>query len=337
MEARVEVARLRAMVEDAGYASFDRPIPVYPDFEAPEGSDPATVATHRHLMRALITEQAAKIGNLDQEALRLGSSLSRIESEVVTLENVVPMIDERASAIRKLAKKEFAPRTKLLELEQELEERKGELKAKEHEALETQAELDAVLRQRDQIQAEFLRQRYDELAEAERRLNEAEKELIKAQHSLALQTLKAPTAGVVQELKIHTIGGVVTPAQEVLKIVPEGLTLEVEAMVENKDIGFVEEDQIAEVKIETFNFTKYGVIEGKVVHVSRDAITDEEKGLVYKARVSLGENSLWVDGREVFLSSGMSVTAEIKTGRRRIIEYLLAPLLKATQESMRER
>ena len=164
--------------------------------------------------------------------------------------------------------------------------------------------------------------------------------------------------GTVQQLAVHTEGGVVTPAQILMSIVPADSHLEIEAMISNKDIGFVRAGQDAEIKIDTFNFTRYGLIHGKVQSVSQDAIVREKpteksdtnrhtgdesdssephgQELVYSARVSLDKAQMQIDDRRVNLSPGMAVTVEIKTGSRHVIEYLLSPLLRHKQQAMRE-
>jgi hemolysin D len=136
---------------------------------------------------------------------------------------------------------------------------------------------------------------------------------------------------------VHTEGGVVTPAQPLMVVVPADQPLEVEAFFENKDIGFLRQGQVAEVKVETFQFTKYGTLDAELTSVSHDAISDEQRGLIYASRVRMARTSLDVDGTEVRLSPGMAVTVEVKTGQRRVIEYFLAPLLRHTDESLRER
>jgi hemolysin D len=152
-----------------------------------------------------------------------------------------------------------------------------------------------------------------------------------------LMRLTSPVDGTVQQLAVHTQGGVVTEAQPLMVIVPSDNPLEVEAMFENKDIGFVKAGQEAAVKIETFQYTKYGTIDAEVATVSHDAINDEKRGLIYSSRVRMDKTTLMVDGTEVSLSPGMAVTVEVKTGSRRVIEYFLAPLLQHTSESLRER
>ncbi len=150
-----------------------------------------------------------------------------------------------------------------------------------------------------------------------------------------------------------------TPAQVLAVVAPADSRLEIEAMVSNRDIGFVHRGQEAQVKVDTFNFTRYGLLQGVVVNVSKDAIikdkpqdlrgdaqqpgtaeeTSEPKGqeLLYAARVSLEKTQMQVESGFVDLAPGMAVTVEIKTGSRRIITYLLSPILRYTQESLRER
>jgi hemolysin D len=170
--------------------------------------------------------------------------------------------------------------------------------------------------------------------------------------------LTAPVDGVVQQLAVHTVGGVVTPAQALAVVVPSDSHLEIEAMLSNRDIGFVHPGQKTEIKVDTFNFTRYGLLHGDVLNVSTDAITrdrpqsgsndrtsgtaqgsSEPKGqeLEYAARISLDRADMQVDDKLVKLGPGMAVTVEIKTGTRRIISYLLSPLAKYKQESLRER
>lgn len=162
-----------------------------------------------------------------------------------------------------------------------------------------------------------------------------------------------------QQLAVHTDGGVVTPAQALLSVVPADSHLEIEAVVPNRDIGFVRAGEDAAIKVETFNFTKYGLLHGRVISVSQDAIArdkpagneggqqapdaagdgSEPKGqeLVYAARVSLDKTQMQVDDKLVNLAPGIAVTVEIKTGSRRVIEYLLSPLFKYRHEALTER
>lgn len=224
-----------------------------------------------------------------------------------------------------------------LELEQERIEQEQDLAAFKAEYEELQATLKSLDGQLATLKAETQTANLNELADTNQSISQLRQELIKAQQRNQQQVIAAPITGSVQQLAIHTVGGVVTPAQELMLIVPQESQLEVEAQILNRDIGFVEEGQIAEVKIDTFNFTKYGTIDAEITHLSNDAISDENLGLVYLSRVLIKESQMLVNDKLVNLSPGMSVTVEIKTGKRRIIEYFLSPLLRYKQESIRER
>jgi len=182
-------------------------------------------------------------------------------------------------------------------------------------------------------------------------------DVVKAHKRAALQLITAPVDGVVQQLAVHTVGGIVTPAQPLLVVVPAESRLEIEAMVSNRDIGFVQVGQEAEIKVQTFNFTRYGLLRGQVLTVSQDAVgrdpaqspdkpqgtdprtggTSESPDPVYAARISLDRTEMQIEDKLVSLSPGMAVTVEIKTGSRSVISYLLSPLRKYKQESLRER
>lgn len=162
-------------------------------------------------------------------------------------------------------------------------------------------------------------------------------ELVKARKRDELMKLRAPVTGTVEQLAVHTVGGVVEPAQPLMRIVPEGGGVEVEATLPNKDVGFVQAGQTAKVKLQTFPFTKYGTVPAIVTDVSQDAVQDEKRGLVFVVRARLGRDVVNVHGSPVRIAPGMAATVEVKTGYRRIIEYFLAPLLQYTSESLHER
>ena len=210
---------------------------------------------------------------------------------------------------------------------------------------------------RSKTVAEYERSLLNDLAKAEQKAAGLRQDIIKAAQRTSLQTLTAPVDGVVQQLSIHTIGGVVTPAQTLMIVVPVDNKLEIEAMISNRDIGFVAVNQDAAIKVDAFNFTRYGLLHGKILSVSQDAIVrdrpdksvDESQGaetsssepkgqeLIYSARVSLDRTQLNIENKRVNLSPGMAATVEIKTGSRRIISYLLSPLVRYKHESLHER
>ncbi len=327
MTARVNIARLEALL-------FDEPLDVfYPPEDAPED---LVTRNLRHLESAL-AERNAKLEAIDNEVLQRRAEIRTTTVELKRLKLILPNVRERVEKRRELLEKGYTPRLDFLELEQELFDTEQKMLAADSKLNELQAALRATTSRRDQLIAENRRTTQDQLAEVTARADSLEQELIKARDRNRLQTLTAPVDGVVQQLAIHTEGGVVTPAQELMTVVPAGDSIEIEAMVLNKDIGFVLDGQDAEVKVESFPFTKYGTLHADVRTVSRDAVLDEQQGWVYPARFNLWETEIVVGDKYVQLTPGMSVTVEIKTGKRKMIQYLLAPLQEYQDESLRER
>ena len=197
----------------------------------------------------------------------------------------------------------------------------------------------AVREQRAQAAAEFRTRASAELVDAVKRRDAAEQELIKTRQRLQQQTLRAPIDGVVQQLAVSTVGGVVTSAQPLMTIVPDNTPLELEAQVMNRDVGHVRVGQRVINKVETYDFTRYGYIEGEVLWVGTDAIQDPKLGPVFPVRIGLAHTytPTAVNGRNGEVKAGMSVTADIRTDERRLLQYLLAPMLRYQQEALRER
>ncbi|MCB1869653.1 MAG: HlyD family type I secretion periplasmic adaptor subunit, partial [Gammaproteobacteria bacterium] len=260
-----------------------------------------------------------------------------LQQQILKLESTLPLVTRRAETLHKLTEKKFLGEVEFLEMEQERLEMHHDLATNRRRLTEIDAAIAEIEAQTEQLQRKFLGQVLLERQENEKRIEALDQERIKAETRSNAYRLSSPIDGVVQQLAVHTLGGIVTPAQQLMTIIPDEDVLEVEALVENKDIGFVKEGQNVEVKIDAFPFTKYGVIDAVLSDLSNDAVTDEVRGLVYKAKVILKETRIRVDGKWVNLSPGMTVTAEVKTGTRRLIEFFLSPLLRYRQESIRER
>jgi hemolysin D len=328
-------------------------------FAAPEGATPQQIEVQRALMLSQIEEFRAKLAGLDRQVAQNEANRAAVAATVQKLTLAIPLLQQRVEARKYLMEKEVGSRLTYLEIEQDLVEHEQELQVQQARLEEAKAALAALLEQRRESESEFTRTNLGDLVAAQQKASSLKEELIKAREHAALQTLTAPVDGTVQQLAVHTVGGVVTPAQQLMVIVPADSHLEIEAMVPNRDVGFVHAGEAAAIKIDTFNFTRYGLLHGKVLTVSRDAIardrpqekteetpgagavgdSSEPKGqeLVYAARVSLEQTQMQIDGKPVALSPGMAVTVEIKTGSRRVIDYLLSPLLRYQQDSLRER
>ena len=252
------------------------------------------------------------------------------------LRQTLPLITQRAESLRKLTESNLVSKNSYLELEQQRIEAESDLSAQEFNLGSTSAAISDLNEQRLLALAEGRSQAFEKIEELEK-LNRQQQELIKASNIAESQVLVSPVDGVVQQLKVHTIDGVVQPAEALLVVVPKNQLLEVEARVLNKDIGFVRAGQAVTVKVESFPFTRYGVIPGAVTSISNDAIADEKLGLYYSARVRLGSSKMNIDGKDVLLSPGMAVTAEVTTGTRRLIDFVLSPVTAHVNESARER
>jgi hemolysin D len=295
------------------------------------------VIANRRLLDAEIDGYHAKLASLDNEIARQQGLRAATAATIAKLEKTVPLLQKQADARQELVDSGYLSSLDQDNRRMQVLDQEGELKTQRAHLAETTASAESARRQRQQAEAEFLRDGLNQKDEAEKKIAELAEELRKAHQRAGLQTLTAPIDGVVQQLDVHTIGGVVTPAQKLLSVVPEDAGLEIEAMVLNRDIGFIQPGQKAEIKVETFAFTKYGTVDGTVVSVSHDAVQDEKQGLIYPARVRLAKSSIDIEGRAVPLGAGMAATVEIKTETRKIIEYLISPLVKYAKESLRER
>jgi hemolysin D len=176
-----------------------------------------------------------------------------------------------------------------------------------------------------------------DLAKAEAEAILRREEVTKATQKRKFQRLVASEDGTVQQLSVHTIGGVVEPARTLMIIVPSKGGLEVEARILNRDIGFIHVGQVAAVKLEAFPFTRYGAVPGRVTRISRDAVADQKLGSIYMATILLDRATIAVDERMIPLSAGLAATVDIRTGSRRIISYLLSPIETSVSQAGRER
>ena len=347
---QLDIARLRAaLVEDGD------PLQA---FKAPPGADATQDAEQRRYLAALVGEHRAKLAAIDRQRQQKEAEVATTAATVAKLEATLPVVQERYDIRKTLQKAELGSKLQYLELLQALTEMQQELLVQKSNLRVAQASLAVFAETHAQVEAEYRRMLFDELGKQVQRESTLTENLVKADQRTKLQVLRAPVDGTVQQLAVHTVGGVVSPTQELMVIVPADSRLEVEAMVTNRDIGFVQAGQEVEVKVDTFNFTKYGLIQGRVINISQDSIkrqkpvdpskdksvgassgSSEPQGqeMVYAARIALDRTQMQVEGKLVTLAPGMAVTVEIKTGTRTVLSYLLSPVLRFKQEAMRER
>jgi len=323
--AKVEATRLRALIKEQS------------TFEAPPDAERAYVLLQQQLLRDQLAEYQAKMAAAQHLVDQRQAAVEQTKENIFRLEATVPMETERAEAYKKLLEHEAVTKMDFLQAEGQRIDKTQELAGQKKKLQQDQAALAEAEKHYRAMRSEFQQSKQAELSALETKATSLAQEVTKAGQKAGLQRLIAPINGVVQQLAVHTVGGVVTPAQQLLMVVSQDHPVEVEAQVENKDVGFVKEGQPVEIKIETFQFTLYGTIPGSVLTVSDDAVPIEKVGLVYPTRVNMERSTMQVEGKQLNLLPGMAVTVEIKTGQRRIIEYLLSPLLKSMKESLRER
>lgn len=328
-------AQLEALRAQALLAALAHGTP--PKLQPLDGVDAARLLAEQSQVTGQYQEYQARQRQLQDGIIRRRAELQTTQEQVTKLEQTAPIARQRAQDYQKLVKENFISQHGYLEREQARIEQQQDLASSRSKVMEIRAALTEVQQQQATLAAETRRQLLDQHNLAAQKAASLEQEWIKADQRGRLMRMTAPVAGTVQQLAVTTVGGVVTPAQPLMVIVPKDNVLEVEAMLPNKDIGFVNPGQDAEVKVETFPFTKYGTLHGKITQVSSDAIQDEKLGLIYSTRVKLARDTIRVENKTVRLTPGMAVTVEVKTGTRRVIEYFLSPLMQVTSESLRER
>ena len=259
------------------------------------------------------------------------------QAQISKLAAMTQIEGQRVSDYRELVAQDYLAKHSLLEQESKYIQAKNDLASQQSTLQQITQAIKQAEDERILNTQTIKRDTLDVLRQANEQIGQLEPEAAKAEQRKQLLTLTAPVDGTVQQLAMHTIGGVVTAAQPIMVIVPSEDKLEIEAIVPNKDIGFVQVGQEVVVKIESFPYTRYGYLTGKVKTVSFDAVENKDLGLVYTAIVSLDKDTLNIEGKPVRLDAGMNATAEIKTGKRSVISYLLSPLQTKVDESLRER
>lgn len=354
---RAEIGR-RNVANDA--ARLDAPLA--PAAMAWDGDIPESIRQREErVLQADLAQLAASLENLAaQRKLKL-TDQKRYAADLAAQRAFIAILAERVDMREQLFKKNFESRAHILDALQQVKQ--GEASATSIEGMLSQAtaELPVLDSQLVKTRESFITENTEKLVAAERQVEEVEQQLVKAEVDLSHMTLRAPISGVVQATAVTTIGQVVTTSQELMHIVPEGAPLEIEAHVLNSDIGFVHCGQDVVIRVDAFPYTRYGAVPGKVTRVATDAIASataaaqktsgssaggrssitaaaqHTQDLVFPVLVIPERTHLTAGGREFPLTPGMTVSLDIKTDRRRVIDYILSPLKGIAATAMRER
>ena len=300
-----------------------------------ETAEPRPQATTQ--LQAEWQDITAKLAKLSAEQARRQAEIATVRELINKLNATLPIASQREADFKSLTEQGFMSSHAGQDRTRERIEQERDLATQKARLIEAQAALAEAAHSRSAYLAETQRLLGERQAQAASKREQLTQERSKAEQRSRLTQLTAPVDGTVQQVAVHTEGGVVTPAQVLMVIVPKDAQVSAEVVIDNKDIGFVNAGQAVAVKLETFPYTRYGTVEAKVKSVVADAVNDDKRGAIFPAVLTLSQATINVDGKRINLSPGMNVTAEIKTGKRRVIEYLLSPIQRSVSESLGER
>ncbi|SEE85680.1 hemolysin D [Rhizobiales bacterium GAS191] len=352
---RAEALRREAAIK----AAQTMPISTRLDIVWPAETPAAIRRREERVFTADLAQLDAQIASLSAQAQQKRAEHERLATTIVAQEQLIATLQQRVTMRAQLVDMNAGSKSNLIDATETLQYQKTTLAQQKGQLAEAEANLGVVLKDIQKTTDTFIAENAQKAAEAERQAADLQEKLIKAKARLSHMTLTSPIDGTVQASTLTTVGQIVTSGQELMSIVPEGTTLEIEAYLPNKDIGFVKEGEPAIVKIESFPFSRYGTIDARVTRVARDAIPEPDadqlekdptrraarlpngaqrtQNLVFPVTLALDQTLINVDGTKVPLGAGMAVTVEIRTGSRRILEYVFSPLVQIGSEAMKER
>ena len=336
-EQALQAARLSRLRQQALLSALDKHEPPQLSVEGEEGLPPQALAEAQTLVRNQYQawleqdEQLQAVWRGHQAQLREAAAQEQKLSQLTAIEQ------QRTADFKDLLAKQFISQHAYYEQQSKLIQYRSDLAAQRNRLQQIRESLRETEQQRRLNSQTLRRDTLDALRQAEEQIAQLSAQTGKARQRQQWMTLTSPVDGTVQQLATHTVGGVVTAAQPIMVVVPDEEQMEIEALLPNRDIGFVRAGQPVVVKVEAFPYTRYGYLTGKVKSVSFDAVEHQQLGLVFAVLITLDQDYLVIDGQKVKLTGGMNVSAEIKTGRRRVSDYLISPLQTKVQESLKER
>jgi hemolysin D len=316
----------------------------------------------RAVMSADLRELADQLAALDKQIAQKEATSQRLNMSIAFQNQLMETLNDRVATRQEAIKLKVGTKINLYDAKEELQKSQSQLASDQGQLIETEAALNELRSEKYKAISQFIADNENKAVEAARKADDAKQSLAKATAKLQRTKLVAPIDGVAQQLTVTTIGQVVTTGQQLLVITPSGGPVQVEALVANLDIGFVKIGQPAVVKVDAYPFTRFGTLTGKVVQIAQQAVDETEakralanvtsssntlppqtsgpglpESFVFPVTISLDRNAMKVGDADMPLNPGMTVTTEIKTDSRRVIDYLLSPLSKVGSEALRER
>lgn len=323
---KLEIDRLRAEKEGVAY---------HPQAYAGVASE--DLLLQANLYQTRYQEYQAKIAATEDEIKQNLIALKKAQDSLGKVRMLYGIAKKKEETTKKLVEQDAVGSFQLMDYQARRVELEEEVVSLENEAAKLALAVQQSREGLNNLQAERQKEIMDKLIDDHNKLQILLEEQKKAQERERYAQILAPVNGRVNQISVHTIGAVVTPAQSLMVIVPAGVSLEIEALVDNKDIAFIKVGQKAEIKIDAFNFQKYGTIPAQVTKISPDSLEDKNRGLVYKVNLKMEKESIIVNGQAVYFTPGMTVSAEIKTKKKHVIEYFLDPFKRYQSEALRER
>jgi hemolysin D len=328
--------------------------------EWPDDIPASTRSREERVLRGDLRQLAASVKSLDAQIAQKRAEQKRLEQTIAAQETLIATLQERVNMRSTLQATQSGTKASVIDAQETLQIQQTALVTQKGQLIESKAAAEVLAQDRQKTIETFIADNGQKLADAERQIDDYSQKVAKAGAKLDHMTIKSPIDGVVLGLSVTTLNQVLNPSEEVMRIVPDGSDLEIEAYVENKDIGFVETGQPAIVKIESFPFTRYGVLEAKVMRVAHDAIPEPDaqtvegnpakttkssyfggaqrtQNLVFPVTLTMARKTMDVDGAQIPLRPGMAASVEVKTGKRRILEYVFSPLVETVSSAMKER
>lgn len=284
----------------------------------------------------------------------------RIENTIRAEEALISTLEQRVAMRKNLLARGSAPKAAVIDALETLQIQQTALSTQQGQLIEARAAAEVLAKERRKAIDAFVAENSERLSEVERQIDALEQKHVKARARTGHMTLTSPIAGTVVGLSVTTKNQVLATSEELMRIVPDGVGLEIECYAQNKDIGFIRPTQAAVVKVEAFPFTRYGTLDARVKRVAHDAIPEPDaqkvegnpsrpsqsnypagaqrtQNLVFPIALVVEQPSMNIDGADIPLLPGMAVTVEIKTGKRRILEYLFSPFVETASRAMKER
>jgi hemolysin D len=351
---RAEAVRRTAAIATAGTKDFKPP-----EVDWPRGAPEDILAREQRVLTGDLASLQSSVASLAAQRLQKEAERTRLVNTIASQEELLKIEDDRLQLRRYLESKQLDSKLNLFDAQESMQNQRTSLAQQQGQLAEAEAALGVLERDTTKTVATFVAENSQKLADAERQIEETVQKLMKANARKSHMLLTAPVAGTVQALSITSTGQVVMPGEEVMRIVPTEDGIEIECYMPNKDIGFIKPGQEAVVKVESFPFTRYGTLPAHVTRVSREAIPEPDaqqqegnpgrpshgtlagaqrvQNLFFPVTLTLEKRTISADGEEIPISNGMAVTVEIKTGYRRIIDYVFSPFVEIASKAMKER